>query len=92
MASRRDIKKDINFLAEQMMSECFSFLRYSPLNYQESVLEILHDVEQLRLNLLFKVNNPPKGLGSIKKYYKELIEELYMQNMELLEQLNSLSE
>lgn len=91
MASRRDIKKDINFLAEQMMAECFSFLRYSPLNELENVLEILHDIEQLRINLLFKVNNRPEE-ESPQEYYKKIIDELYKQNMELLEQLNSLSE
>jgi hypothetical protein len=91
MASCRDIKKDINFLAEQMMSEGFSSLQYSPLNNQENVLDILHDVEQLRLNLLFQVNHPPKD-KDLRLYYRNIIEGMYKQNMELLEQLNSLVE
>ena len=91
MASCRDIKKDINFLADQMMIECFSFLEYSPLNNQENVLDILHDVEQIRLNLIYKVNNPPNNTTKIKEYYRAIIDEIYKQNMELLERLNSLS-
>jgi len=91
MASCRDIKKDINFLASQMMSECFSFLQYSPLNNQENVLEILHEVEMLRLNLLYQVNHPSKD-KNLKVYYRGIIEEMYRINMELLEQLNSLAE
>ena len=91
MASCRDIKKDINFLADQMFIECFSFMKYSPVNNLENVLDILHDVEQLRLNLLYKVNNPPEN-GSLKEYYRGIIAEMYDTNMKLLEELNSLTE
>jgi len=91
MASCRDIKKDINFLADQMLIECFSFMEYSPVNNQENVLDILHDIEQLRLNLLYKVNNPPVK-GSLKEYYGGIITEMYEMNMKLLEELNSLTE
>ena len=91
MASCRDIKKDINFLADQMLTECFSYMAYSPVNNQENVLDILHDVEQLRRNLLIKVNNPPQD-NNIKKYYRNIVSEMYEMNMKLLEELNSLSE
>lgn len=91
MASCKDIKKDINFLANQMMIECFSYMEYSPRCDHENVLDILHDVEQLRQNLLYKVNNPPEN-GSLKAYYSGVISEMYDTNMVLLEELNSLSE
>ena len=92
MASCRDIKKDINFLATQMMTEGFSFLEYSPVNNVENVLDILHDVEQMRLNLLYKVNHPPQNGESLKNYYRTIIDEMYDQNIDLLERLNSLAE
>ena len=91
MASCRDIKKDINFLANQMLIECFSYMEYSPVNNQENVLDILHDVEQLRRNLLVKVNNPPQDI-IIKKHYRNIVAEMYDMNVKLLEELNSLSE
>ena len=91
MASCKDLKKDINFLANQMLIECFSYLEYSPVNNQENVLDILHDVEQLRRNLLVKVNNPPKAI-IIKEHFRDIITEMYEMNMILLDELNSLSE
>jgi len=91
MASCKDIKKDINFLANQMLNECFSYLTYSPINNQENLIDILHDVEQLRRNLLYKVNNLPKSENP-KIYYRNIITEMYDMNMKLLEELNSLSE
>lgn len=90
MASCRDLKKDINFIADQMLNECFSFMEYSPVNNQENVLDILHDVEQLRRNLLYKVNNPPDD-DKLKNYYHELVSEMYDTNIKLLEELNSLN-
>ncbi|NOQ24434.1 MAG: hypothetical protein GQ564_03650 [Bacteroidales bacterium] len=91
MASCKDLKKDINFLADQMLIECFSYLEYSPVNNQENVLDILHDVEQLRRNLLIKVNNPPKDI-ILKEHFRDIINEMYEMNMRLLEELNSLSD
>jgi hypothetical protein len=91
MASIRDIKKDINFLADQLIIECFSFLEYSPLNHQENVLDIMYDAEQLRRNLLYKVNSTPEN-GTYKEYFREIVKEMYDINLKLLEELNSLNE
>jgi len=90
MANCRDLEKDINFLAEQIMTEGFSFLEYSPVNNQENVLEILHEAEQIRQQLVYRVNHLPKGTKQeIKKYYKDIVEDLYKLNIELLDRLNS---
>lgn len=90
MANVKELKKDINFLADQIMTECFSYLEYSPVNNQENVLEILHEAEQLRRELIYRANHIPKGTKQeIKNYYKEISEDLLKRNIELLERLNS---
>jgi hypothetical protein len=91
MANRRDIKKDINFLSKQVINECFSFMEYSPVQNQENLLEILHDAEIIRRNLLYKVNHPPEDAKNLKNYYKNVIDELYELNIELIERINSIS-
>lgn len=89
MASCRELKKDVNFLAQQIMTECFSYLEYSPVNNQENVLEILHEAELLRRELIYRVNHLPKGSRSeIKNYYKVISEDLVKRNIELLDRLN----
>ncbi|OFX88741.1 MAG: hypothetical protein A2W99_04540 [Bacteroidetes bacterium GWF2_33_16] len=93
MASCKELKKDINFLAQQIMTECFSYLEYSPVNNQENVLEILHETEELRRELIYRANHLPKGTKLEKKnYYKEISEDLVKRNIELLDRLNSLSD
>jgi len=91
MANCRDIKKDINFLSKQVINECFSFMEYSPVQNQENLLEILHDAEIIRRNLLYKVNHPPEDTKNLKNYYRSIIDELYDLNIELIERINSLS-
>ena len=90
MANCRDLKKDINFLSKQVINECFSFLEYSPIEKHENLLEILHDAEIIRRNLLYKVNNPPED-EKIKQYYNRITDELYDLNIELIERINSLT-
>ncbi len=92
MANCRDLKKDINFLSKQVINECFSFMEYSPVQNQENLLEILHDAEIIRRNLLYKVNHPPEGSKNLKKYYNNVTDELYNLNIELIERINSLSQ
>lgn len=91
MANCRDLKKDINFLSKQVINECFSFLEYSPVENHENLLEILHDAEIIRRNLLYKVNNPPEDEKNIKQYYNCITDELYDLNIELIERINSLT-
>ncbi|MDX9697464.1 MAG: hypothetical protein RBT49_16860 [Bacteroidales bacterium] len=89
MASCKELKKDINFLAQQIMTECFSYLEYSPVNNQENVLEILHEAELLRRELIYRVNHRPNGTKQEKQnYYKEISEDLLKRNIALLERLN----
>ena len=90
MANCRDLKKDINFLSKQVINECFSFLEYSPVENHENLLEILHDAEIIRRNLLYKVNNPPEN-EKIRQYYNLITDELYDLNIELIERINSLT-
>ena len=90
MANCRDLKKDINFLSKQVINECFSFLEYSPIENHENLLEILHDAEIIRRDLLYKVNNPPED-EKIKQYYNRITDELYDLNIELIERINSLT-
>jgi len=91
MASCKELKKDINFLAQQIMTECFSYLEYSPVNNQENVLEILHEAEELRRELIYRANHLPTGTRQEKKnYYNEISKDLVSRNVELLDRLNSL--
>lgn len=92
MANVRDLKKDINNLCFEVISECITFREYSSTLYFESVQVIIVEAVELRNNLIHKVNNPPanEDKNAIKAFYRSIVEELYEKTINLIERLNSL--
>ena len=58
MASRRDLKKDINFLTYQVINECYTFLNYAPDGNYENVMDIILEAVNLRNELIYKWGKP----------------------------------
>lgn len=93
MASRRNLKKDVNNLCFEVIHECLVFLEHSPSLNQENVREIITDAVNLRNKLILKINHPEPGNPSTKKlksYYRSVTGELYNETINLIERLNSL--
>jgi len=91
MASRRDLKKDINHMLAEVMEQCFSQLYYSPEINQESVVNIISDAQLLKKNLIAKINNSCHvDKAERKRFYHDLIEDLYKNCIEFVERLNTI--
>ena len=78
MASRRDLKKDIDYLLFEVISDCFLFQGLHPDHKSEELTAIINDAVNLRNDLISRVNNPdgkdnPK---IIKSYYKTVSKDL----------------
>ncbi|MCL2502417.1 MAG: hypothetical protein FWE30_02455 [Bacteroidales bacterium] len=74
MASLRRLKKDIDFLVEEVISDCCTFMYLYPDKKREEAIQIIQDAVELRNRLYAKVNHPqdnPKKL-----YYKAINREL----------------
>lgn len=90
MAKLRCLKKDINFLANQVKQECFASMEYSPPVHLEEVIEIMEDAEVLRRDLLYKINQLRKTHdGERKQSLKIIVSEMYDKNIALIDRLNS---
>jgi hypothetical protein len=93
MASVRNLKKDIDYLVFEVISDCFV---YSGLHADEKTdesLAIIADAINFRNDLIARVNNPdgkdnPKIL---KAYYKSLEKDLMVGVDKLFTRLSSLS-
>ncbi len=94
MANIRDLKKDINNLCFEVISESVIFQQYSSSLFFESVQEIIVAAVELRNELISRVNNPPLNEESkaIKAHYKSIVDDLYEKTIALVERLNALSE
>ncbi|MFN2379202.1 MAG: hypothetical protein ABR519_03205 [Bacteroidales bacterium] len=58
MAKRRHLKKDIEYLIYEVISDCFTLLRSKKDVDQSKLIEILSDAEALGNDLIARVNHP----------------------------------
>jgi hypothetical protein len=73
MASIRHIKKDIDYLISEVISDCWTFMYLYPEKKQEEALAIVNEVIDLRNSLIMRVNHPK---GKAKEHYKSIFKDL----------------
>ncbi len=74
MANLRTIKKDIDFLVEEIISDCYLFINFHPGKKEEEVEAILLDAVNLRNDLFDRINNAPKD--KVKQHYSKVSKDL----------------
>ena len=93
MASVRELKKDIDYLIFEVISDCFVFSGLHPDNKSDELSAIISDAVEFRNDLIARVNNPdgkdnPK---IIKAYYKTLQKDLITGVDKLFNRLSAIS-
>lgn len=78
MASRRHLKKSINNLTFELVSECMTYRHFHPDKKHENTQKAMENIVLKRNELIDKVNHP-KDKADYKKnrtYYSEVIKEM----------------
>jgi hypothetical protein len=93
MASVRELKKDIDFLVFEVISDCFVYSNLHPDNKSEELTTLINDAVELRNDLIARVNNPdgkdnPK---IVKAYYNSVSKDLMSGVDKLFERLSAIS-
>jgi hypothetical protein len=93
MANLRDLKKDIDDLIFEVISDCFTYSEIHSEESQEELSAIISDAAELRNDLIDRVNNPdgkdnPK---IVKAYYKTVRKDLLEGVDKLFDRLSDLS-
>lgn len=93
MSNRRDLKKDIDYLVFEVISDCLSYSEIHPEKNSDKVSDIIADAVGLRNDLIARVNNPdgkdnPKIL---KAFYRTVEKDLAEGISALFERLSALS-
>ncbi len=93
MASIRELKKDIDYLVFEVISDCFAYSSIHPDNKSDELSAIITDAVNFRNDLIARVNNPdgkdnPKIL---KAFYKTLEKDLLTGVDKLFDRLSALS-
>ncbi len=93
MANIRDLKKDINFLMEEVIETCFMHyhLRGETPEKREEIDQIVDDIIVTRNNLIYKINNPEGNDGKTpgKKFYNEILDEMMQKANEAFDKLGA---
>ena len=93
MASIRELKKDIDYLVFEVVSDCLVFSNLHPENESAELSALISDAVEFRNDLIARVNNPdgkdnPK---IVKSYYKAVEKDLITGVDKLFERLSNLS-
>lgn len=90
MPRRKDIKKDICKMLDQVIEECYLNLYYAPGLNQENTLDVISDIIILREDLIKRVNHYPKNASKkeIKLYFRQIINELLKNSVDFVDRLN----
>jgi hypothetical protein len=93
MSSKRDLKKDINYLVFEVISDCFAFAAIHPDKKTDKVDAIINDAVNLRNDLIARVNNPDgkDNPRIIRTYYQSINKDLLAGVDSLFERLSALS-
>lgn len=74
MANKREIKKDVDFLVGEVISDCYTYLLINGEKNRDSVIEIIGEIVDKRNDLISRVNNQDKSFDTkqVKAYYKAI--------------------
>ncbi len=78
MASVRDIKKDIDYLVGEVVSDCYTYLYLNGDKNRDEVVGIIEEVVGKRNDFIHRVNNPEKGADKkqTRKHFKQIYSDL----------------
>ena len=77
MANLRTLKKDISYLIEEVLSDCWTVIYFHP-ERRDAVIKIMQQAVQEHNDLFNLVNNPPaKGGALAKKHYSAIRRDLF---------------
>ncbi|MCJ7820887.1 MAG: hypothetical protein MUP53_06765 [Bacteroidales bacterium] len=93
MANLRDLKKDIDYLFFEFISDCFMFTSLHTGNKRAEVENLIEEAVEMRNEFFDRVNNPagkdnPK---LIKEYYGDLRRDLFEKVDGYFEKLSTIS-
>lgn len=77
MASLRNIKKDINFLTYEVISDCYTFMYLHPDKKADNAEKIIHKMVEVRNDLIHRINNiQSKDKKEVKLHFKSIYDDL----------------
>lgn len=92
MASIKELKKDIEYLTYEVISDCYAFMHLYPGKNEDEVINIINETVAMRNDLIERVNHPdgkdnPK---LVKDHFKKIRTDLFKKVDEFFQELSKL--
>lgn len=90
MANKRNLKKDIDYLVYEVVSDCFTVLSVNPGGREDEITMIISDAVKLRNDLFARVNHPDgkENPKLVRSYFNSIRKELIKGIDELFERIS----
>ncbi len=94
MANVRELKKDIDYLIFEIISDSFTYGGLHPGEKDDAISGIISDAVNLRNDLIHRVNNPVKNGDhkSVRTHFQTVKKDLFTGIDKLCRRLSALSE
>ncbi len=78
MANKKNLKKDVDFLVSEVVSDCYTFMLIHGDKNQDKALAIIETMLEKRNELISRINNPENkhDAKAVKAHYKAIQEDL----------------
>lgn len=93
MANLRNLKKDIDYLVNEVLSDCYAFVYIHGDKKQSEVLAIMESLVSKRNELVSRANASTGELNrkDVRKHFKEIYNDLMVAADEALDSLSGLA-
>ncbi len=93
MANKRNLKKDVEFLINEVIGDCYTYMLLNGDKNREQVIGIVESVVDKRNELFHRINNPDPSADrkKVRAYYKGIYNDLLACVDESFTQLSGLS-
>lgn len=93
MSSIRDLKKDVDYIIFELISDCLAFGEIHNIDESGELSSIVNDAVQLRNELFSRINNREKGADpkSVKASFNQIKTDLFTGTNNLFERLSTLA-
>ncbi len=90
MARKKDLKKTINCICEELEANCVAYSLYNGKPIDEDVSALFTAILHVQADFISRISHPEPGMPQ-KQYYKHLVEDFNKHVIELVDQMCNLA-
>ena len=86
MANKRELKRNINLVCEELIAECIAASLYG--NKHDTANSLIYSTVKMQDDFIRRISHPEPGMPAAK-YYKKLREDLVAQICDIVDHINN---